>query len=454
MTFKMGLLGRLVAAGGTIFLTMCLMAFAQSSQQPSAAAAPAQSPATLQGAPSSGTQTGASPSAQQAAPAAEPASPAAAQPPTAVAMEPAQAQALIYKVYTATFRVGDLASTLQPDQWKLDDQQQAAFAQKLASLRAALAAVEKPRAEFYNHPADLELGHATLSALQALSLPLDDFIKTLADSPGAAAAKDFQQAAGDLADLRHQIEAYVAYLEAKIQPPAGGGPALQTEQVTEPAAAAPITVQAAEKPPLSQEELKALLYKAYTPSFRMRDLLQQEHPENWRASDAERSSYRDASEALTGSLADLAKWRDQLADHPESLEAAFEVYASLGKVVEPADAVGHQVAQYDDPKTGAEYLERAQQVAGVRTQLEPYLDYLLSYHDRSVGTVERDFVSCEKELSSTMGLATPAAASMNNILPAFKGRGKTLVRGESSKSKSAHSHVKKASETAAPPKTP
>jgi len=430
------------AAGLLVFMTLCRLAFAQSSQ-------PVQSPATPQGSTTAPAQTGAAPDAQQAAPPAEPPSQATPQP-MAAALEPAQAQALLYKIYTATFRVGDLASALQPDQWKLSDQDRATFAQKLASLRTALAAVEKPRAEFYNHPADLELGRATLSALQALSQPLDDFIKTLAGSPGAAAAKDFQQAATDLAPLQHQIEAYVAYLNQ----PTPGGPALQTEQVNESSTAAPITVQAAEKPPLSPEELKALLYQAYTPSFRLGDLLQQEHPERWKASDAERSSYRDASQALANRLADLQKWREQLDSHPESLEAAFEVYAGLGHVVEPADIVGHLVAQYDDPKIGAEYLQKAGEVAGFRTQLEPYLSYLMRHHDHAVGTVERDFVACEKELSSRMGLTTPAAAPMNNILPAFKGRGRTVVRGGSSKSKSTHSHESKTRETgASSPKT-
>jgi len=449
MTLKIGFFERLgAAAGGLALLTVCQMVLAQSSQPPSAAAPPAQSQ-TASPAPAAGaTLTGEAQGSQSAVPAAQAVAQSTPQAPAAAALEPAQAQALIYKIYAATFRVGDLAGSLQPDQWKLGDQDRAAFAQKLASLQAALAAVEKPRAGFYNHPQDLDLGRATDSALQALSPALDDFIKTVAGSPGASVAKDFQQSASELTDLQHQLESYVAYLDAQNQP-AAAGPALQTERVNAPAAGTPIMAQAAEKPPLSPEELKALLYQAYQPSFRMRDLLQQEHPERWKATEAERSSYRDASQALASRLAELLKWRDQLDSHPESLEAAFEVYASLGHVVEPADAVTHLVTQYDDPKTGAEYLQRAQEVAGFRVQLEPYLSYLLRSHDRAVGTVEEDFAACEKALGSRMGLTTPAAAPMTNILPAFKGRGKTVVRGGSSKSRAAHSHVARASETAA-----
>ncbi|HEV2382032.1 MAG TPA: hypothetical protein VG206_19860 [Terriglobia bacterium] len=421
--------------------------------QAQAAVAPAQVPPSTPVAPN--------PSANETAPAQAPPQPA--QPPAAAAasaegpahpavaavapaaMQPAEAQALLNKIYAANFRVGDLIGSLGIDQWKLGDQDRATIRQKADTLRTSVVTVEKARSDFSGRPDDLALGQATASAIQSLLPKIDEFAAGLANTPGANEAKEYQQAAGYLRSLDTQLEPYIAYLEAKNQPAAPSGEvgaAVETEVIKPAAALPPLTVAAPEKSPLNNEQLKTLLYQAYVPAFRIKDLLGQEHPDHWKIPDAERTVYGDASQALAKRLDDLARWRDQLEAHPDSLEAAFEVYAALDKVAEPAGIVGKMAGQYDDPKVGSEYLEKARQVSEFRNQIEPYVGYLLRRHDQAIGTVERNFVTCETELTSVMRPTTIAAEPMKNVLPVFKGRGRSVTRGAGSGKASAHSSKK------------
>jgi len=372
-------------------------------------------------------------------------------------MPPADVQALLYKIYTANFRVGDLTGSLGIDQWKLPDQDRAALAQKAETLHTAAGGVEKARNDFNNHPEDSGLAEATTSAIQSLLPKIDEFAAALANTPGASNAKDYQQAAADLRALDQKLEPYAAYLEAKNQPPpAPSGVTVETEVIKPSAAQAPITVAAPEKSPLNNDQLKTLLYKAYVPAFRLKDLLSQEHPDTWKIPAAERTLYNDSAQALQKRLADLASWRDQLEAHPESLDAAFETYAALGKVSEPAGIVGHMVSQYGDAKNGSEYVEKARQVEEFRDQIEPYVGYLLRRHDEAIGTVERNFDRCETELTSVMRSTTMAAEPMKNVLPVFKGRGRSVTRGSAAHKSASHpsKSVKPASSKPAPGSSP
>lgn len=359
-------------------------------------------------------------------------------------MSATEVQALLYKIYTAGYRVTDLTGSLPLDKWKLSDQERAALTEKSDSLRAALAAVEKPRSEFYSHPDDRGLGRATVSALETLSLRIDDFQAALEASPGASAAPEYRQSSAELAKLTQQLAPYVAYLEAKAS--AGEG-ALETEVVRPATASPPLMGTSAAPPPLSTGQIRAVLDQAYEPAARLRDLLSQEHPSAWKASDAQRSAFHDASHVLVQRLDELDKWRTQFEAHPDSLEAAFEVYASLGKLTEPADTVGHLVSQYENPTVGNEYLNRAQQVANFRDQLEPYLSYLLTGFDNQTGTVERNFRACETELSYAMRPSQAPATPMRNVNPVFQGHPATRHVNHAEGSAGAHSHVKKAHET-------
>lgn len=425
-------------------------AAAQTAPSPAAAQPPASAPAAEGTAPAS---TGsASAAASSSAPVAR-----AEQPQLTVTpapMPPADAQALLYKIYVATFRIGDLAGSLQPDQWKMSNQQQEAFTAKLQALRAALATAEKARSDFYNHPDDAGLGQTEASDLQAVTPKLDDFVASLSGTPAATSVPEFNKAGEDLTGLDQLLEPYVAYLVAKSQPAVtAGGAALETEKISPGENPAPLSSGVVEKAPNDQAEIKAMLYKAYMPAFRIKDLLAQEHPDQWQASPADRAAFDDAAKTLSERIAALQTWRDQLDSHPESLEAAFETYASLGKLVGPADVVGRLVGQYGNPRTGAEYGQRAEQVEEARDQVEPYLDYLLRHFDHTSGSIERDFVACENQLSYAMRPSTRQAVAMKNINPAFQGRRRHTAqsaRPETRKKTPAQKKVKKSSSAATP----
>lgn len=429
---------------------------AKKSSSPAAAAessVPAARPTEHAETASAAGATAPSPAAQPSAPA-QPAAEAAPRAVTPAAMPPADVQALLYKIYLATFRIADLTGSLESDKWKLSSDAQAAFARKRDALRAALAAAEKARSDFYNHPDDAGLGQTAASGLQALTPTLDDLVAALSGTPGATSVPEFNKAGEDLTGLDQRLEPYVAYLVAKTQPAAtAGGVAVETEKINPGENPAPLSSGVIESAPADQAQIKAMLYKAYVPAFRIKDLLAQERPDQWHASQADRAAFADASKMLSDRIAELQKWRDQLDTHPDSLEAAFETYASLGKLVGPADVVGRLVGQYGNAKVGAEYGQRAEQVEESRDQVEPYLDYLLRHFDHTSGSIERDFAACENQLSYAMRPTVHQAAAMKNINPVFRGRGRRAERPghTAAKKKSpAQKKTKKSSSTATP----
>ena len=346
-------------------------------------------------------------------------------PAPSVSVDPNDVRALLYKIYTTAYRVTDLAATLQPSSLKISDQDRVTLGQKLDALRAALAALEKPRGEFYNHPESEILGRETLVALKTLLPQVDDFKTALAKSADAAQPNDYQQPAADLAALASQLEPYVNYLEASAASPAAtaraGGAEMKTEEIQAPTAFVPITSTSTVKPPLDPNELKQLLYKAYVPAFRIKDLLGQERPERWHASEAEQGAFNSARQALEQRLAEFDTLRGQFVRNPQSLEDAFQTYRALWSVLPPLETVSRSVGQNADPQAGAEYRKRGQEMAEVREKLEPYINYLLKYHDQTVQTSQQNLIACENQLGYAMRPRAEAAVPMKNIIPVFQG---------------------------------
>jgi hypothetical protein len=377
------------------------------------------------------------------------------QAPAPVSLDPNDVRALLYKIYTAAYRVTDLAGTLQPGNLKISDQDQAALGQKLDALRAALAALEKPRSDFYNHPESAALGRETLSALKALLPQLDDFKAALAQLVGGAQANDYQQPVADLAGLTRQLEPYVSYLEAKEAPPAAraGAAEMKTEQIQAPTVFIPLKSASTEKPPLDPAELKQLLYKAYVPAFRVKDLLGQQHPERWHASDADRSAFNEARQLLEKRLAELETSGGQFAQNPQSLEYAFQTYRAMWNLLEPLAAVSRTAGHSENPKIGAEYRDRGQEIAEVREQLVPYISYLLRYQDQTAQTFQQNLVACENQLGYAMRPRMEAPVPMKNILPVFQGE-RVREREASRKSHSPAGKPKKKPAKPAPSPVP
>jgi hypothetical protein len=196
---------------------------------------------------------------------------------------------------------------------------------------------------------------------------------------------------------------------------------MKTEEIQAPTVFVPITSTSTVKPPLDPNELKQLLYKAYVPAFRIKDLLGQEHPERWHASEAEQGAFNSARQALDQALAEFDTWRGQFLRNPQSLENAFETYRALWSVLPLLETVSRSVEQNADPQAGAEYRKRGQEMAEVREKLEPYINYLLKYHDQTVQTSQQNLIACENQLGYAMRPRAEAAVPMKNIIPVFQG---------------------------------
>jgi hypothetical protein len=401
-------------------------------------------------------QTGASNPGNSAALAQATAGTASASPqtPAPVSMGPNDVRALLYKVYTTAYRVTDLAGTLQLGSLKISDQDRTSLGQKLDALRAALGALEKPRGDFYNRPDSESLGRETFSALKALLSQLDDFKTALAESAGAAQANDYQQSAAELAGLARQLEPYVSYLEARSAPPAtarGSAAEMKTVEIQVSQAPIPLTSAVIQRPPLDPAEFKKLLYEAYVPAFRIKDVLGQEHPERWRASEADQGAFNAARQALQKQLVELETWRGQFAENPQNLEYGFQTYRALWSVLEPLETVSRIIGQSKDAKAGAEYRDRGQELAEVREKLVPYISYLMRYHDQTVQMFQQNLVACENQLGYAMRSRSEAAVPMKNIIPVFQGaRVREREAGRKSQS-SAGSPKKKSTKPASNP---
>ncbi len=355
-------------------------------------------------------------------------------------MEPAQVHTLLRRVYVAAYRVSDLLTLLQPEKWSMEEAARQSFNQTLESVRAQLKTLEQWRLQFDGQPDNLHLGDETDSAISALLAGIEAVARAVSQYESPSSGAQFRQPADQLLELQKALKSYLSFLRFKAQqgqPIAAqakqgqqGQPALQTEQVSAPPPPAlPLTTVSTEKPPLDPAQLKAFLYKIYVPAFRIQDLLSQQHPERWQASDAERNAFSQAREKLQSKLAELERWRMQFGERPNSMDSAFQTYVALGGVLRPLEVVSRSVAQYQDPKLGAEYQERGSQLAALQQDLVPYISFLLRNQDKTVQMFESNLAACQNQLGYAMRSKLEPATRMININPVFQGHRRKKVDG-------------------------
>jgi hypothetical protein len=197
------------------------------------------------------------------------------------------------------------------------------------------------------------------------------------------------------------------------------------ERVNVPSApVAPMTQLPTELPPLSPDQVKALLYKIYVPAYRLQDLLGQEHPEKWPAPEAERKAFSQAREASLSKLSSLEKLRAQLADRPSSSDLAFQTYALINSLISPLETISRGVAKYGSPKLADEYSERGRQLSSLGEGLAPYITFFLRNQDRVYQMLENNLSSCQKQLGYAMHSSVQPATPMVNVNPVFQGHGR------------------------------
>jgi hypothetical protein len=354
-------------------------------------------------------------------------SPAPAQ--TAASMTPDQARAVLNELFLAEARVKDLLGTLQTTSWKMTDAERQEIDQTMASAQEKLQDLERWRYQLYYHLGDFAAAQKTQAAASGLQ-PLVAAIGAAAGQhQGAASARDFEQATQALAQAIDHLKPYASGLEvgmkATREPTAqgpGGGPKLQTEVIKPRPNVQPITSTVTQPPPLNPQQLKDLLYKVYVPAFRIKDLLSQEQPQQWKAPATVINAFNSSRQDLLASLRKLERWRGAFAVHPASLNTGFETYVAIDRVLEPLESVILGVAHYESPRLAAQYQQAGSDLRARQKDLIPYLNFLFNTHDQTVTTYQTDLVNCQNQLGYAMHGLRAQATPMKNVLPEFEGR--------------------------------
>lgn len=424
----------------------------QSAPAPSAppqAPPPSSSSETSQAPNSSSQPAQPSQSAQPSQPAAQPAAPAASeQPPQSAPQQaapaeaaalpapppPDQIKALLRGVYLTDARVSDLLSLMQPEKWQMPATERALLAERLGAVRSNLATVEKWRYQYLYNLNKQELGQNTVAALGDLVPGILGVETTVAQYSGADAAAQFKQAATQLAAARNTLASDLAAIQANAQAAAQkqlaaasaglpGGKGLETERITAPSAAPPVSTLTIEPPPLTPAQVKAILYQVYISEFRIRDLLSQERPESWKgASAAEQTMASQARAALTGQLADLEKWRARFSEHPGSMYDAFETYRAVNALFHPLRVFARVAAKYENAAQADDYARRETDMEAQLNGLIPYIAFILQHQDSNLEMFQADLAGCQNQLGYAMHGQVRSSTPMKNIVPVFQGR--------------------------------
>jgi hypothetical protein len=239
-------------------------------------------------------------------------------------------------------------------------------------------------------------------------------------------------------------------------PPHPNGPAseeIQTEKIVAPGQTSGASSdQASSGAYLEPVQVKALTHKIWLAEFRLNDLLTQVHPDQWKMAPAVRESFGQSLESLRKAMTAEEDWRSQFESRPESLYLGFQTYVAISAVVPRVDGVAHSVAQYVNPSFGAQYSQAANQFIDLQQSLEPHLANILKSQDGLLLAAQTNLASCQNELNFAERNKEGRATPMKNIVPEFKGRGRT-ARANAAASATKKSATKKApaSKSAASP---
>ncbi|MGH7866131.1 MAG: hypothetical protein ACREP9_00540, partial [Candidatus Dormibacteraceae bacterium] len=314
-------------------------------------------------------------------------------------MTPDQVKSLLDKLFLAESRIKDLLSTLQTTSWKATDAQHQEIDQSISSAQQKIQDLERWRYRFYYHLDDLAAGQKTQAALESLQPVVASVGASAGQYQGAVEGGQFQRVSQDLAAVKSQLKPYVSEMEARMKellsPAAktpGGGPGLQTEVINAQPNIKPLTSIITHPPPLSDQQLKQLLYEVYVPAFRIKDLLNQEQPEKWEAPATEQNAFNASRQELLKNLTNLENWRQHFSRHSSDLNSGFETYISIDRVLQPLESVTLRVAQYESPGLAANYQKTASDLRARQYDLLPYLTFLFKNHDQSVQMYQTDLV--------------------------------------------------------------
>jgi hypothetical protein len=179
---------------------------------------------------------------------------------------------------------------------------------------------------------------------------------------------------------------------------------------------------------LEAAQVKELLRKVWLAEYRINDLLTEVHPERWKLADVARDSFCQTLETLRAQMTALEGWRSQLNDRPDNAYLAYTTHAAMGAVLPRLDAVARSITQHENPRLGAQFSQAGNQLFDLQQSLGTHLGALLRNQDQILRATQNNLAACQNELGYALrGRAAPAKP-MKNVLPNFRGRGRTSQR--------------------------
>lgn len=127
-------------------------------------------------------------------------------------LEPGQVKVLAHKIWLAQYRLSDLLTQVNPDQWKMAANVRQSFDQSLDSLRQALAAQEAWRSQWESRPESIYLGFMTYVSISAVLPRVDGVARSVSKYENGSFGAQYSQVGNQLFDLQQQIEPNLAVL--------------------------------------------------------------------------------------------------------------------------------------------------------------------------------------------------------------------------------------------------
>ncbi len=368
-------------------------------------------------APKPATQASPSPVAQQASTA-----------PAAPSLQ--QLRDVLSKVYLAEARLNDLLGLMQPAQWKMSDADRGLLQEKLASVSAQMKTLEASRYQLYYHPQSQSAAQQTAEALAAVVPAIHAVSSVAGQYEGTAQAAALNRPAAEFESAEATLGSYASNLQQKAQrelaaQPTGlpGHVTLETERITAPAAPPPpLNSVAIFTPPLTAAQVKAILMKMYLSDYRIRDLLSQEHPEQWKTPKAERPLVLQAKQTLVTRLDTLEKWRARFSRDPRNMYYAFETYYATSQALNPLGFFRREVSRYEGASAAQPYGPPAHDLEARLNDLLPYVSAILRHASEDADMIQGNLVACQNQLTYAMHELVHAPTPMKNVVPDFMGR--------------------------------
>jgi hypothetical protein len=107
------------------------------------------------------------------------------------------------------------------------------------------------------------------------------------------------------------------------------------------------------------------------------------------------------------------------------LYLGFQTYVAISAVLPRLDGVAHSVSQYENPSFGGQYSQSGNQLFDLQQLIEPHLAFLLKNQDSLFLAAQTNLASCQNELNFAEHDKEGRATPMKNIVPVFKGHGRT-----------------------------